>query len=695
MSDRNCDILLLSDMFEDARAVDVIGSFATDGTLRRGADVESVLSIDHAALRIEPLLKPGWARAGLSYGPYTRQAGLAFAALIVNGHNTSQSGPLGQTFGGRLKRWMLSSASRHQSKKGLAGALSKSLARRVTKPRTDLWRRFRWWWELARTRDETYKDNLAVGWFASEAPSDPLSDGHAFAMTALGSENGELRLSSGKTLLSVISRVQNLPIYYVAVLREQGAAYYVASVEGAPGFAAYPYLRPVGIASYGDDPHVYAGVFQSVMGEIGFHANTRVQGIRAAQLAQFRRWFGSAQAADLLTNAGGLEGQAEIGGCWQVHSGGFTCGQHGAFPTGEGFASLRPASPSGLIHVFAKSQSAHGRAGIAWRAGDDRNYWLLSVDGDGCCLSLIEAGTRLPIAATHDRRIEPDVLHTLQVLDDGSTFRCFLDGRMLFGAPICDERCREHVGVGVQAEGDIALRSFEAHPRQIPMPAILEIGKTWTQAGEAVVLYDPLSGSGEELSGSDSGRGGKTWQRSLGEGVFHRCENGAMVAASTDRPNPGRTLYTIDCDCSDFADVAVTMTPPGSCMGQGHMGRGGLVFWQDRENYVVVSVWLDDVFNGSASVSSFFRLEGYEEIYDAVWTNVGRRIQWGIPFDLRVQCDGMHYRVYVDGEPVLQRALSDVYADATRLMINRVGVAANWEWGDDTGTSFKDFVVRV
>ena len=50
--------------------------------------------------------------------------------------------------------------------------------------------------------------------------------------------------------------------------------------------------------------------------------------------------------------------------------------------------------------------------------------------------------------------------------------------------------------------------------------------------------------------------------------------------------------------------------------------------------------------------------------------------------------------VYLNGEPVLYRALSDVYPECEPLRIRAVGIVANWEFGDDTGSRFDHFVAR-
>jgi hypothetical protein len=94
------------------------------------------------------------------------------------------------------------------------------------------------------------------------------------------------------------------------------------------------------------------------------------------------------------------------------------------------------------------------------------------------------------------------------------------------------------------------------------------------------------------------------------------------------------------------------------------------------------------------SIAAFFRIRGFEELYDAVWTNVGQRMHWGEPHDFRVTFDGQHFCAYINDEPVLYRALTDVYPGTANLRIAKVGIVANWEWGNDTGSAFQNFVAR-
>ena len=78
-----------------------------------------------------------------------------------------------------------------------------------------------------------------------------------------------------------------------------------------------------------------------------------------------------------------------------------------------------------------------------------------------------------------------------------------------------------------------------------------------------------------------------------------------------------------------------------------------------------------------------------------MWTNVGSRITWGKQYRFRAAFDGLNYLAFVDGEPVLSRSLLDVYPGARRLAINRVGLCANWEFQNDSGTLFHSFTARA
>ena len=147
-------------------------------------------------------------------------------------------------------------------------------------------------------------------------------------------------------------------------------------------------------------------------------------------------------------------------------------------------------------------------------------------------------------------------------------------------------------------------------------------------------------------------------------------------------------------DNPDFADVQVNITPAGTARGQNEHGLCGLILWQDENNYITINIWRGDSYGG-ASISCFFHIDGFEDLYDAIWSNVGNRVTHGVPVDMRISFDGMRYMVFLNEEPVLYRALTDVYPDCRPFTINRVGLLANWEWGNDTGSIFRNFVGRI
>jgi hypothetical protein len=284
----------------------------------------------------------------------------------------------------------------------------------------------------------------------------------------------------------------------------------------------------------------------------------------------------------------------------------------------------------------------------------------------------------------------------MQISDDGANFGLYLNGHLIYGTTLTENRLAEARGVGVGIEngsGSVTLRDFESHSRSVPVPVELSFDEIRFDAGMRVVVVDDFEGAVDELDGCLTTIGEHRWKRLIGSGRFVLDGSGeARVVGSVAEPCPGRTAYTIDWGSPDFADVEVSITPPGTERGKREMGRGGLIFWQDRDQYIALSVYVDDWYG--TSIAAFFHVDGFEELYDAVWTNVGTRIHWGVPYHFRVIFDGERFIAYVNGEPVLYRALSDIYPDWRKLDINAVGLVANWEWGSDTGSKFKHFKAR-
>jgi hypothetical protein len=677
---------------DDVPSGAVLGSTVPRGrVVRRGVDREGVMGIDAGALRIQPLVKPGWGRSGLAYGPYPRTSGLAFHALVLNGHNISRSEPLPDEFRMRLERW-LRGPETHSARE--------RLRQWWASPRKGLMlRRLRQWFRSGAgvLSWPWIEESLAVGWFGEEAPVHPLRKGSNLAVHAVVTDGGELWTRVGLQAAPTLGGLQNLPFHYAVVLRERGAAYYVAAPTDVPGIPRYPSMRLVAIDPFDAEPELYAGVHQSVLGEIGFRAQTRVYGTQVVQLRQHSAWFGSASGADRLTGTGPVAGsQAEVGGVWKGSSG-LVRTQAGAVGDGGGerVALLHMAKPAGVVHLLVDCPA--GRVdgiSLIWRARDPDHHWRLEIGSDYAELAFVEAGVAQRHARIAGRLLPPSTTSSIQVSDDGEYLRVLVNGRPVYGA-LRDARQRDAAGVGFGLDGasGVVVRAFEAHPREIDLSGLARFDGPTFPMGDEVIVRDDFSGPPGELAGHVTSLGSLAWTRAIGRGSFDLTGDGsARVRASAAEPCPGRTAYMIDWPHPTFADLEVTITPAGLSRGTREKGRSGLILWQDPDNYITISAFVEDW--PAMSIAAFFRIDGFEELFDAVWSNVGTRLHWGEPHRFRVTFDGSELAAYINGEPVLYRALGDVYPGTPRLGVRRAGLVANWEWGNDTGSSFADFVGR-
>lgn len=641
-----------SDRFDrDLPAGAVVGSTGPANAIRGGVDAEGLMGVDHGALRMRPLARPGWGREGIAYGPWPRTAGLTFAARVLNGHNSSQTYYFPETTRQRLRR-----------------IVSDTRRRRFRRPR--------------------HFENLAVGWFAGAAPRDPVAGGNAFVMHAANRDNGELWAAVAHRAQRAVLGVQNLDIVYVVALRERGAVYYAMSTPGAVGLGDHPYLRPLALDTHDATTTVYAGIHQRILGEVGYRVDTRVSAVCAEVVPGWTSWYGSASVADRMGGTGSLDASpAETGGTWRRGAGSLVRGAGGT--SGEGDAVIAAPGPVGLVHLVVTAGARPGKAGLAFRAGAD-NRFQVALDPAGVSLLRDGDGVEETVAAATGVRLTPGSTHSIQVTDDGGTIGVHVDGRLVFDRWIDDGRDAGNGGVGVALRGEVVARDFEAHPREIPMPEELDVGEPWSMAGGVPVIEEVFDAEADDLHLCCTPSGGVRWERVVGDGVIELpAGKGARVRATREAPNPGRTIYAVDWDDPACADVELEMIPPGTARHQGENCRGGLVFWQDPDNYLVVNIFLDDVYDG-ASVSTFYHLGGHEDMYDAVWSLVWP-VLWGEPCRVRVAFDGERFLAFHDGRPVLVRALTDVYPGTPPLEIRRIGIVVNREWGDDTGTRFSFF----
>ncbi len=652
-------------------------------------DDEGVISEDNGALRIRPKSRPGWGTSSLVYGPFAREGGLTFATVLLNGHNASQTDSDLQSAATRINQWLQDNASSNPAKRAWRW-LSDGERRRTM-------RQFRQWRKNAQVAQSAelpqIDENLAVGWFdeaGAKRGGNPLLNGSALVMRAAGAANGTLCALSSQQLVEAVPDMMNVPICLVTVLRPTGAAYYAASIGQVGGLPDLSEMRPIAIDTSNSSKTVYAGIDQSVLGQGGFNVSTRVFDARIARVGAWQHWYGTAHLADNLRGKGALESNsAETDQHWKVR-GTLWRTPDGTVGSDDNYAQTDAPAPNGLIHTQISSDSTSARVALYWRVDKTGNGWRVILSPFGSVVQCSILGSWIKIGSTKTG-LKLNQTQALQIRDNGDMVGIDLDGELLFEF---DDRLNgSERGIGFALSKGAKLHNLESHARSIKLPDRFGLEMPYVPKPGIMTVWDELTGNGEPLHRSKTTMGAREWQMTLGEGEFQRDLRGTEVLASTITPNPGRSLYTFNWHDIAFASLAVDIMPPGTARGQGERGRGGLVFWQDPENYIVISTWLDDSYAG-ASISSFYRLNGVEEMFDTVWTNVGRRIEWGKSYNLRADFDGAVFMIYLNNKPVLYRAVSDVYPEQRPVKIKRVGLAVNWEWGDDTGSLFENFVAR-
>lgn len=689
----NTELLdIVDDFARAAKNGRVIGTPSTGGALRQGVDQQSVFSIDNGALRIAPLIEPGWGKASLAYGPFKRANGLSFSVFMLNGHNTAQVENLPEPLTQRLERWLRGSDSYGRAKRLRGWVRAGRYAR--------TWRMFRWWFHLRKSRTTLplLDENLAIGWFSDSVPKMPVGFGNAFVMHATGPDNGELWANFGARSVPVLSSVPNVPLYYVVVLRERGAVYYAACAIDSDLLPSHPLLRPVGIDVSQSDACVHAVVTQSTIGQIGFRLDSRVYGVRVASIDQWQQWYGAAHAADDLNGIGHMNGsRCATGQSWEVAAGYCERTDSGISASSD-FALIivDAGSESGLLHVMARLLAEDSAIALVWEYQDEQNYRYLSVSQRRCSLIVRECGTDREIKMVEYPNLPLDHPVSVQVaLHEGQIIGLVNGETSLACAIAAAKSFHSKVGLRLSglSNGSIA-QYFEAHPLRVSLPPVLDAGSVTVSEGTRVVVREDFEGPARELAGKVTTVGERKWSRLMGRGTIDITGAGsARVRASAEQPNPGRTLFLVDWQSGAGVDLELEMTLPGTDRGQRHRPRVGFVVWQDADNYLLLSVWRGDEYGGG-SISAFFQIDGFDDLYDAVWTNIGSRAWYGQKIRLRLLFDGKQFLVLLDDDPVLYRRISDVYPNCRGLLASAVGIVVNWEWGNDTGTELHRFTAR-
>lgn len=651
--------LLVGDHFAgDRRPGSVVGSAADLGGRRRGRDRERSLAVDGGALRIPWLSDPGWGRAALTYGPFDRRPGRLVAVTVLNGLSTSQTP--NRPPGGRemVARW------------------------RRTFPRVQL-------------RRPDFHESMAVGWFTRAAAIRERRrprGASIVASSSLADEIGTLDLAGwGSGAHRVRDDVQNVPVTHVVLLRDGDAMAYASSMADVAAFPAWPHMRPLGIVSLRGRGPLFPGVQQAVIGEVEYQLDSRVFDVTVADVPDLSRWWSSAVVADALTGRGAVGGtEAEVGGRWEP-GGGLERSPLGAIAVGRtGSCTHHLPGVIGLLHATVGLRGAGSEVSLRWEAAGAVE-WRLAVTTRAATLLRVDGtGVQRSVAS-----LRPGRRHDLQLVDDGRGLAVAVDGRVAFGSRTDAQLAVGSPVTAVLSGRGASIGRVEAHPLDVVAPPALSPRLPTAASASRIVVADGFSGPPGDLAGTPTDGGSRArWERTVGVGVIERTGAGeARVRASRRQPNPGRTIYTVPWSSPDLVDLRLTVVPPGTAWGQGHRGRAGVALWQGPDDHLAVNTFLDDTSVG-VSVSAFGHLAGRETMreHDATWTNVNPRISYGVPYELRVSSDGTSFTCWVDGEAVLHRRFDDYVPGLPRLRFTRVGLLANWEWGDDTGSTLRRFI---
>ena len=147
----------------------VVGSRTPNGVPRLGVDRERRIAIDHGALRFQPLVKPGWGRQGIAYGPFRAPARPRRSPSRSPTATTPPRAPcIDEGIARRIWRWVrgpgadpVPRSARGRSCAGRASAVSRGGSTGGCASTPLLYNR------------PDIDENLAVGWFGGDASRRP------------------------------------------------------------------------------------------------------------------------------------------------------------------------------------------------------------------------------------------------------------------------------------------------------------------------------------------------------------------------------------------------------------------------------------------------------------------------------------------------------------------------------------------
>lgn len=523
--------------------------------------------------------------------------------------------------------------------------------------------------------------HFAAGLFASSNPANPLT-GHTIGTATAGTSGGQLYVNLGTTMSTLFPSIKQPELLLFIAMRPTGVIYFVTAPTGARhvGVSGYPNMRPIGINPSG------SGALYPSMFTRQDNSQILVSAIAAEVIGDWAQWYTSAHAADTLIGGDvSISGRAAlVGGNWTLQAGAINVTATGAkCITSPSRAFLSPATKSGLIAAtFVTGATPSSAIGyIMFRYTDVNNRWIAGFDTTQFRIFRTVAGVSTEINTSGSYKFTANSTHYVQVVDDGDRYTVFLDGVLVWTGTDTTHGNATGCGILLSNTGDLWVQNFEAHPLAVAIPNILQILTPFDQDGTTTLATENFTGASADLDGKTTTTGALTWRADTGRIDLDGGGSAARVS--------GAPIYTIPWSDTDFADLQVQITPPGTDYGQSEAGLCGLIFWQDAANYLLARFYITDDQVDATEIEIIYTRAGDGVVERRV--SFGTEITHGQAGVLRAVCTGTKFLIHLDGEPVISSRLIDIKPSYPTLTINRVGIYAA---SQDTGSLFDDFVAK-
>jgi hypothetical protein len=579
-----------------------------------------------------------------------------------------------------------------------------------------------------RPGDIQQPNGLVLGAFKEPGPANPLEGANAVALDNFDNQTGTFNIGFKDGMLPTLLPQFQTPLDVYVLLREQGAVYVVDGLAGGY-YAAPPQASIIGL----DQSLGFAEFYPAAHSSSPLHEH-RLEHFQVRDIPQWQNWYATAHAADRLTGAGGTAlGQAEKGGSWRVR-GNLRRGAEGTRSDARGgMALLEPGAPSGMLGLTLRTGARPQGVALVFRARSMQDYYAFVVSSQIAQVVRVKGGQSTPLQQTQapEFLLGKNATHYLQVLDTGrqngpfdkgGKIRLYLDGRVVFvlgddprASPEFDNADADAGGVGFEigegVAGGTVLSHFEAHPREIALPAELRLPEPFfEERGDVVVASDRFDGAAGKLEARHTPVGGLAWEKRAPQA---QGEEVVLLGNGQVQPTPleKRSDYLLyglrwPQGYRHFASLEATLTPPGQkgrydlegdCTGYNEANReerlrAGFFFWQDAQHYLIVRAFMDDSQSNASELEWQAPVGGVLDVIRRV--NLGPRLCHGNPFHLRVSFDGDWAVAWVRApgspreEPVQSFRWSDVFPDQPPLKLNMVGLLFSEE---DSGTRLDSF----